>query len=126
MGVNIEISTPVYPTEDVEKIKSAILKIFPDAVFQEEREIIKAESRSFDEFAKILKELHIRDAARAVFLRSINENCMTFSINKQVATTGKISFSVGDAPLGDIRVEVCSQDIRALIEWAAPDTRVQK
>ncbi|NPA75351.1 MAG: hypothetical protein GXO25_04640 [Euryarchaeota archaeon] len=126
MGVKIKIRAPVYPTESVEKIKDAILLLFPDAVFEVKESEITATSESIDEFAKILKEMRIRDAARHVFLKNLHGERLEFRINKQVATKGKISFSVGDAPLGDITVVVESPEIRELIEEIAPDTRIQK
>ncbi len=126
MGVKILITAPVFPTEDVEKIKSAIFLLFPDARFEVSEDSIIAHSESIDEFGKILKEMHIRDAARAIFLRNMHDNCVEFKLNKQVVTVGKISFSVGDAPLGDLTVKICSPDIQILIDQIAPDTRIQR
>ena len=126
MGVTIKISTRVYPTENVEKIKNAILLLFPDTVFNLQNHNLLGESHSLDEFAKILKDQRIRDAARGVFLRNLRNGKIKFRINKQVATVGKISFSVGDAPLGDITVEVEADSLFEVVDWIAPDTKGQK
>ena len=125
MGLRIIVKCEIYPTEDINKIKNAILKIFPDCKFEiEEREII-CESESIKRFGEILKEERIRDAARSYLLANIKNNILEFSINKQVATVGKISFSVGDVPLGDIRIRILTDSPLSLIDEIAPNTRFQ-
>ncbi len=125
MGLKIIVRCDIYPTEDILKIKDAILSIFPDCRFEmREREAV-CESSSIKRFAEILKEERIRDTARSYFLANIKNDTLEFGINKQVATLGKISFSVGDVPLGDIRIKVISDDIHSLIDAIAPSTKNQ-
>ncbi len=126
MGLRITVRTRIYPTESEEKIRSAILSLFPDARIRREGDYIVAEAKSIDNFARLLREQRIRDAARGVFLANLRDDLLEFRINKQVATKGRISFSVGDVPLGDITVVVEGENLRDLIEEIAPDTRVQK
>jgi predicted RNA binding protein with dsRBD fold (UPF0201 family) len=123
MGIEILIEAEVYPTEDVNKIKEAILKIFPDAKFEIMGGEIRAKSQSIENFGKILKEERIRDAARAVLLGNLYGDEIIFGINKQVATMGKISFSVGKVPLGDIKITIKGENLREMIDRIAPDTR---
>ncbi len=123
MGLEITIETEINPTEDVEKIKNAILSIFPDARFEILAGEIIARSSSLENFGKILKEERIRDAARSVLLGNLYDDEIVFSINKQVATVGKISFSVGNAPLGDIKITIKGENLKELIDIIAPDTR---
>ncbi len=123
MGLEITIEAEINPTEDVEKIKNAILSIFPDARFELLAGEIIARSSSLENFGKILKEERIRDAARSVLLGNLYDDEIVFSINKQVATVGKISFSVGNAPLGDIKITIKGENLKELIDIIAPDTR---
>ncbi len=123
MGLEITIEMEINPTEDVEKIKNAILSIFPDARFELLAGEIIARSSSLENFGKILKEERIRDAARSVLLGNLYDDEIVFSINKQVATVGKISFSVGNAPLGDIKITIKGENLKELIDIIAPDTR---
>ncbi len=123
MGLEITIETEINPTEDVEKIKNAILSIFPDARFELLAGEIIARSSNLENFGKILKEERIRDAARSVLLGNLYDDEIVFSINKQVATVGKISFSVGNAPLGDIKITIKGENLKELIDIIAPDTR---
>ncbi len=126
MGLEIIIEAEVHPTEDVEKIKEAILNIFPDAQFEVLAGEIRAISHSVETLGKILKERRIRDAARNVFLSNLYDDELVFSINKQAATVGKISFSVGKVPLGDIKIIMRGENLREIIDLIAPDTRKLK
>jgi len=123
MGIEILIEAEVNPTEDVEKIKEAILKIFPDAKFEILAGEIRANSQNIENFGKILKEERIRDAARAVLLGNLYDDEIIFRINKQAATVGKISFSVGRVPLGDIKITIRGENLKEMIDRIAPDTR---
>ena len=66
----------------------------------------------------------ILDAARKVLFNGIQGNTVCFYLNKQVAYVGHISFSqsVGESPLGPIRVEIESDNPHAVIDWLAPKT----
>ena len=79
---------------------------------------------SLRKFHDLLRREMILDAARAVLLRGLQGNTITFHLNKQVAYVGHISFSqpVGESPLGPIRVEIRCDDPRGLIDWLAPKT----
>ncbi len=123
MGITISIYTRVYPTESVEKIKNAILTIFPDSQFSFSSDTLKGISHDISTFAKLLKEQRIRDTARGVLLGNLRGNVVEFRINKQVATVGKVSFSVGNVPLGDIKVVVEGENLAQVIDEIAPDTR---
>ena len=124
MGIGIEIQAEIYPTEDVEKIKRAILLLFPDAELSVLPGKLVGNAKSMDEFAKILREERIRDAARAVFLSSFKKyGIIEFELNKQAATAGKISFSVGNVSLGNIQVRIMGDSLETLIDSVAPDTR---
>ncbi len=124
MGVEIEIEAKIYPTESVEKIKEAILKLFPDAQLEILPGKIKGKAQSLEEFGKILKEERIRDAARSVFLSSLKRKQeIYFELNKQAATRGKVNFAVGNVPLGSIKVTIRGDDLLSLIDLIAPDTR---
>jgi len=123
MGITISIYTRVYPTESVEKIKNAILSLFPDTQFSVGEDMLIGRSYDISTFAKLLKEQRIRDTARGVLLGNLRGGRIEFHLNKQVATVGKVSFSVGDVPLGDIRVVVEGENLAQVIDEIAPDTR---
>jgi predicted RNA binding protein with dsRBD fold (UPF0201 family) len=122
--LEISLKTLCYPTEDKQVVERAMTSLFPDAVVRGNEEL-EALSSSVNVFAEQLKRQRIRDAARAVMRRGIRGNTTTFRLNKQVAAVGKVSFSEEEHPLGDIIVEISADDINALIDDIAPNTRAE-
>jgi len=111
-----------FPTEDREKVGQAIIRLFPDAALGGDDPVI-GKASSAVEFGEQLRRQRIRDAARVIMRRGAVGNSTSFKLNKQVAAAGKISFSEEEHALGDIQVTIISDDIDALIDAIAPDTR---
>jgi predicted RNA binding protein with dsRBD fold (UPF0201 family) len=120
--MEIQLATRCFPTEDRDKVVASITKLFPDAIVTGEDPIVGL-SHSIDQFADQLRKQRIRDAARAVLRRGTKGDETRFILNKQVASIGKVSFSEMHHPLGDIEVTIVSDEIEALIDSIAPDTR---
>jgi len=106
----IRITARCHPTEDRDKVAEAILKIFPDAVLEGD-DPISGVGQSLENFSELLRKQRIRAAARASLVRGIRGQTVRFSLNKQVATVGKVSFSEEHQPLGSIEVEIEAPDI---------------
>lgn len=117
-----KITTPVYPTESTQKVKEAILKLFPKLEIEikdlggKKKLIGRGDRESLKELRKKVLEQKISDTARSI----IKQNNLRFSLNKQAATVGEVNFKQND-PLGviDVRIEA-NQD---LINWLAPRTQ---
>lgn len=122
---DITLTARCHPTEDREKIVSAILKLFPDAQAEGEDPIV-ARAHSTDTFVEQIGRQRIRDAARSVLRKGMRDGRTSFRLNKQVATVGKVSFAEEVHALGDIDVTIESEDISALIDDLAPDTRRER
>jgi len=110
----IRITARCHPTEDRDKVVQAILNIFPDAVLEGE-DPVTGVGQSFERFAELLRRQKIRAAARATLARGVRGQTVSFSLNKQVVTVGKVSFSDEQQPLGAIDVEIESDDIESTI-----------
>jgi predicted RNA binding protein with dsRBD fold (UPF0201 family) len=130
-NVEVRIEAEVNPTEDENKIRVAIQRVFGDIDLQsveegEYRRLVgKAKGvESLARFYELLRRERILDAARTVLLRGIQGNKILFYLNKQVAYVGHVSFSqpYGESPLGPIRVEIQCDDPQSLINWLAPKT----
>ncbi len=117
----VRISCPVNPSEDEEKVRSAVLSIFPDAelVLNDGRLEGKA---TLDRFSKAIRRQKILDATRAVMIMNSRGNTTRLSLNKQVATVGKVSFADKRPVLGAIEVTIEDDDLMALIDRVAPIT----
>ena len=129
--VIVQIETQVNPTENPEKIKTALRNIFGEvtvSISPEGKDNVLvanvAGQDSLIKFRNLLRSDRIRDAARKALFRSIKGNTISFCLNKQVAFAGHVSFSqeTAESPLGPIRVEIASSNSRKLIEWLAEKT----
>jgi len=129
--VIVQIETQVNPTENPEKIKTALRNIFGEvtvSISPEGKDNVLvanvAGQDSLIKFRNLLRSDRIRDAARKALFRSIKGNTISFCLNKQVAFAGHVSFSqeTAESPLGPIRVEIASSNPRKLIEWLAEKT----
>jgi len=127
----VKACVDVNPTEDPNKVRVAVEKVLggiPLEIMQDrDRERLAGKSEGQEallRFYDLLRREQILDAARKVLFKGVQGNTICFYLNKQVAYVGHISFSqsVGESPLGPIRVEIESDNPRAVIDWLAPKT----
>jgi len=117
-----EAGARLYPTEDAERVRRCLLNIFPEAVLEEDEGTIWARTDDLSRFKEIIRNHRILDSTRAVMLRGMTVDGITFQMNKQAAFVGKISFVEGNAPLGHIEVTIKGDALEALIDGVAPRT----
>jgi len=117
---DIRMVVRCFPTEERATVAEAITKLFPDAVVEDD-DPMTARAGSVDVFAELLARQRIRSAARKMLRRGMSGEETHFKLNKQVATLGKVSFAVGEQPLGDIEVVIRAEDIARLIDVIAPN-----
>jgi predicted RNA binding protein with dsRBD fold (UPF0201 family) len=58
--------------------------------------------------------------------RGVKGNSVSFRLNKQVAAAGRVSFSEEVHALGDIEVMIVADDIGAIMDKIAPNTRKEE
>ena len=119
---SIEITCPVYPSEDPEKVKTAILKIFPNATLEVSDMGIKGTTDNLDRFSKQIRKQKILDTTRSVMLHGKRGDRTRIFLNKQVAFVGKVSFCEEKTILGTMKVVIIDEDIDGLIDKVAPVT----
>ena len=119
---SIDITCPVYPSEDPEKVKTAILKVFPNATLEESDMGIKGTTEDLDRFSKQIRKQKILDTTRSVMLHGKRGDRTRIFLNKQVAFVGKISFCEEKTILGTMKVVIIDEDIDGLIDKVAPIT----
>jgi hypothetical protein len=110
------------PTEDPEKVRKAILNLFPDSLIEEKDGAIIAKTGSLERFKELVRSHRIIDATRRILLRGKQGNSTSFMVNKQVAYVGKISYVEERLPLGSIEVSIEDDDMDKLINEVAPVT----
>jgi predicted RNA binding protein with dsRBD fold (UPF0201 family) len=122
MMATVKITCPVFPSEDPEKVRKAILNIFPDAVLDIREDAIDAVSPDMRNFGEQIRRQRILDSARSVMMKGRRGERSSFSLNKQAAYAGRISFTEERTVLGTIKVTLEAEDITTFIELLAPRT----
>ncbi|MDO5862041.1 MAG: RNA-binding domain-containing protein [Thermoplasmata archaeon] len=118
----VSISCPVNPSEDPEKVRGAVLAIFPDAEIELSGGRYTGTAPGLGKFSQLIRRDRILDATRAVLVVNTKGNATRMALNKQVATVGKVSFAERRPVLGAIEVTIEDDDINALIDRVAPIT----
>jgi len=111
----------VFPSEDPEKVRGAILNIFPDALLENVDGEFKGEA-STKKFNEMIRKQKILDSTRSTMLKGVRGKKIVLHLNKQVAFVGKISFTEPKTVLGTIMVTIESEDPEELIDKMAPRT----
>jgi predicted RNA binding protein with dsRBD fold (UPF0201 family) len=122
-SIDVEITTPLYPTEVRDRVEDAIHQLFPDADIEERHGELLAETHSLERFAKRLDEQNIVPTARKVFFRGREGDTFRFALKKAAAFQGVVNFAVGNPDeLGDVHVSVRVEepDAEAFIDYIAP------
>ena len=123
--IDVTISAPVRDTELESRVADAVLEIFPDAELVEEEGILRGEVHNLDHFSELLHRREILDTARGEFFSTLDGNTFSFSLKKQAAFRGVVTFAVGSPDeLGtiDVHVTVDEPDAEAFIDHVAPRT----
>jgi len=127
----VTVKAEVRPTEDFEKVKKALLNFFTperiEHVKEGDYDYIVGYAKSLESLSKLheaLRRERILDAARKIFKSNTVGNLLIFSINKQAAYRGRVSFvtTPAESPLGAITFIVEYEDIWKVIDWLAPKT----
>jgi len=119
--VSVTVSCPVYPSEDPDKVREALLSIFPTGDFTVADGIMEG-TADLDRFSDLIRKQRILDTARAQMQKGNRRGKIAFRLNKQVATVGKVSFVDYRVVLGAISVVVEGDDLDAIIDKVAPVT----
>ncbi len=119
--IRVRVETPCHRTEDPAKVKAAMRNLFPDLVFDREGDVVVGRTASLDRLRELIRNQKIRDTARGQFLAGRRDDRTQVRLNKQAATMGVVNFQ-GGAPLGDLVVDIESDDLAAAIDFVAEST----
>lgn len=99
----------------------AVLNLFPDLVFDREDAVVAGGAASLDRLRELIRNQKIRDTARGQFLAGRESGRTRVRLNKQAAYVGVVNFTAG-APLGDLVVDIESDDLEGTIDFVAEST----
>ncbi len=125
MNCKVEARAMVHPTENLNKVIEALSNIFDydDLLITENQVTVTGSYSSLIFFKEFLEKQRIRDAARKILLKVLNQdsNKIEFKISKQAAFAGKINLVEDDlSPLGEIEVIIHTENPDELIDWLCP------
>ena len=122
----IEILCSINPSEDPNKVKSAILNIFPNCEIKLEKFSIKGDSNDLHLLEKIydaINSMQSEKIYRRRLEKNLENNSTWFYLNKQAAFAEKIAIceESDESPLGPIKVILTSTQIERIIDWLIHD-----
>jgi len=119
--IEVSVYAQISPTERVEKVVSAVEKIFPELIMDIRKDRIEAynSTDSLRTLHRLLRDQKILDTARSVMLQGRIGKRIQFRLNKQAAFMGCVNFPTDEEPLGSIHVQITGEEV---IDWLAPRT----
>lgn len=121
--LEVEVTTPLNPTESRERVETAIGNLFPEADIVEADGRLVGRTHSLARFLERVREQSIVAATRERFRADTDADGFAFALKKQAAYVGVVNFSVGGADeLGDlhVRVRVEGPSVEAVIDHVLP------
>ena len=129
MFEEVEVEAYVYPTEDIEKVKRAMLNLIPDLEFEafDRGDYLLLRGRTADKKAlhrlyELFRGQAILDTARAFLEEGYFGEEIIIRVHKQAAYAGKVNFNE-ESPLGPITIIIKTKDPKRLMRWLAPRTK---
>lgn len=110
------------PTEDPEKVRAAILNLFPECEISLVQNEVVGKAASLDRFKTLIRNQKILDSVRKSLLAGVTPGSTVISLNKQAAFVKRVSLSEGRTVLGNMEVTIESEDMERLIDEVAPRT----
>lgn len=118
----VEAACAIYPSEDPEKIQSALSNVLDDCDLKMEQYSARATADKIESLSKLQDSIQRHHSKRA-YWRFLNNNLegnsTWFYLNKQAAFANSLALCEHDdeSPLGPIKVTIRSKNIERVIEW---------
>jgi len=118
----IEVVCEINPSEDPQKVESAILNIFPNCEIQKEKFSLRALSENLQSLEKIRESIHSMKSQktyRRALEKHLDHDSTWFYLNKQAAFAEKIAIceESDESPLGPLKIILTSKYVERIIQW---------
>ncbi|MGZ7046969.1 MAG: RNA-binding domain-containing protein [Methanobacterium sp.] len=124
MNAEIYAKADLNPTEDMEKVIEAIANVieYNEIEVGDGYVCASGDMETIKNLGDELKIRKIRSAARKIMLKGSNNGKIHFKLSKQAALVGALNLVEDDlSPLGEIEVEIKTEDVKNLIDLIAPE-----
>ena len=127
VACKIEVYAAVNPSEDPDKVRLAVSKVFESNDHQYKEGSIKATSNELESLLKIQETIK-KHRANRVYRRQMRYNTKGdttwFYLNKQAAFVNVIAIceEAEESAMGPIKVIIHSKDLDKISDWLAPET----
>jgi predicted RNA binding protein with dsRBD fold (UPF0201 family) len=121
----VRVDTPIHPTENPDKVMTALRNLFPDLRLESTEGRVSGTTENLDRLRELIRTQRIRDTARRQLLAGRRGDRTAVSLSKQAAFVGVVNFAAS-SPLGDITVEIESDELEAVIDYVAESTIASK
>ena len=115
----------INPSEDIDKIRTAVSNVLIDMDEKIVGNSLIANSNNYESLSKIYEIIRAKNIKK-VYRRNLRQNIVDdstwFYLNKQAAFANAIALCDEDnqSPLGPIKIVVQSKNIRDVIDWLVP------
>jgi len=115
----------INPSEDIDKIRTAVSNVLIDMDEKIVGNSLIANSNNYESLSKIyeiIRAKNIKKAYRRNLRQNIVDDSTWFYLNKQAAFANVIALCDEDnqSPLGPIKIVLQSKNIRDVIDWLVP------
>ena len=138
MVFRIKVKAEIRPTEDIEKIKSAVKNLFGfrkeefkiEKDLEEDKKYLIAETQRVEALEPLyhkIRQFRILETFRTQLKRGTTAGIIFFQLNREAAAVNHISLYSPDSDLFDpIEVTIVCSCPEEFIDWLAPHTREGK
>jgi len=115
----------INPSEDIDKIRTAVSNVLIDMDEKIAGNSLIANSNNYESLSKIYEIIRAKNIKK-VYRRNLRQNIVDdstwFYLNKQAAFANVIALCDEDnqSPLGPIKIVLQSKNIRDVIDWFVP------
>ena len=122
ISCKIEIISHVNPSENLKKVETAILNIFPNAKIKSDDFSVRSNTKDLHLLEKIYDVIHsnhLQKIYRRQLEKNLENDSTWFYLNKQAAFVGTAALceEAEESPLGPIKVTLTSSNIDGIIDW---------
>jgi len=132
--VDVEVSCPVYPSEDPSKVLAMVDLVFGTSsrtavsASGGRVQVVYAGDQALSKVYEQVRSRMTVSVLRRLLRQRRQDSSTSFLLNKQVAARGVVVLceTEAESPLGPVTVVIRTRELDRFIDWMAPDLRRQR